>query len=171
MSIFTSAARIGAAATLLAILGGTAPLRAADAPASVAQATPMMQGGSGPGATPGQIPHDMPGGMMSHDGPMGSVAVPADGPAVAAYKAAAAAMHRDMAIAYTGNADVDFVRGMIPHHEGAVAMAKIELAFGHDPEIRKLAEAVVSAQEQEIAFMKAWLAKHGAAPAAGPGAQ
>ncbi|WP_454918500.1 CopM family metallochaperone [Xanthobacter sediminis] len=117
----------------------------------------------------------MPGGMMSQPMPQGMPmshgAAAGDPPAVAAYKAAAADMHRDMAIAYTADADVDFVHGMIPHHEGAVAMARIELAFGRDPEIRKLAEAVVAAQEQEIAFMKAWLAKRGAKPAEAPAAK
>lgn len=69
-------------------------------------------------------------------------------------------MHEGMDITYTGNADVDFVRGMIPHHQGAVDMAKTVMAFGKDPEIRKLAEAIVKAQEDEIAQLKAWLAKN-----------
>jgi uncharacterized protein (DUF305 family) len=70
-------------------------------------------------------------------------------------------MHRGMAITFTGNADVDFVRGMIPHHQGAVDMAKIVLAFGKDAEIKKLAEEIVKAQESEIAFMTAWAQKKG----------
>lgn len=78
----------------------------------------------------------------------------------AEYTKAMEIMHRDMDIEYSGNADADFVRGMIPHHEGAVAMAKIVLKYGKDPEIRKLAEAVVKAQEAEIAMMKKWLEKN-----------
>jgi uncharacterized protein (DUF305 family) len=70
-------------------------------------------------------------------------------------------MHRDMGITFSGNTDVDFARGMIPHHQGAVDMAKIVLAFGKDPEIRKLAEDIVKSQEAEIAFMQAWLKKQG----------
>jgi uncharacterized protein (DUF305 family) len=64
------------------------------------------------------------------------------------------AMHRDMAIEYTGNADVDFLLGMIPHHQGAVSMARIVLEHGSDPEVRKLAEAVIAAQSAEIVWMQ-----------------
>jgi uncharacterized protein (DUF305 family) len=70
-------------------------------------------------------------------------------------------MHKDMMIEPTGDVDVDFVRGMIPHHQGAVDMAKIVLEKGKDPEIRKLAQDVIDAQEREIKFMNDWLKKHG----------
>ena len=78
-----------------------------------------------------------------------------------AFNDAMGKMHKDMMITYSGNADADFVRGMIPHHQGAIDMAKVELKYGKDPELRKLAEAVVTAQEAEIKEMKAWLKKHG----------
>ena len=81
--------------------------------------------------------------------------------ATEAFEAANEKMHEGMDIELTGDADVDFVRGMIPHHQGAVDMANVVIKYGKDPEIRKLAEGVVKAQEEEIAFMKAWLAKHG----------
>jgi uncharacterized protein (DUF305 family) len=81
------------------------------------------------------------------------------------YQAANDKMHKDMAIAFTGNADADFMRAMIPHHEGAVAMAKVPLEHAKDAEVRKLAEDVIKAQETEITQMKAWLAKRDAAPA------
>ncbi len=81
-------------------------------------------------------------------------------PSSKAFEAANEKMHKDMSMSFTGNTDVDFVKGMVPHHQGAIDMARIELQYGKDPEIRKLAEDIVKAQESEIAFMNAWLAKH-----------
>jgi uncharacterized protein (DUF305 family) len=72
-------------------------------------------------------------------------------------------MHHAMMVKPTGNVDVDFVRGMIPHHQGAIDMAQIELQQGKDPEIRKLATGIIAAQKKEIAEMNSWLAKHGGA--------
>ncbi|MCP1316992.1 DUF305 domain-containing protein [Halomonas sp. 707B3] len=62
---------------------------------------------------------------------------------------------------YIGVPDVDFAQGMIPHHEGAIAMAEIVLEHGEDDEIRQLTKSIIAAQESEIAFLKAWLQRHG----------
>ena len=84
-----------------------------------------------------------------------------DGPSTQAYRAANEKMHRGMDIIYSGDSDVDFARGMIAHHQGAIDMAKVVLEHGNDPEIRKLAEAVITAQEAEIAWLQDWLARRG----------
>lgn len=89
-------------------------------------------------------------------------------PGSKALEQANANMHVAMAVDMTGDVDVDFVRSMIPHHQGAVEMAKIVLEYGKDPEIRKLAEEIIKAQETEITFMEGWLKKNGA-PVGGPG--
>jgi uncharacterized protein (DUF305 family) len=70
-------------------------------------------------------------------------------------------MHKDMSVPYTGDADVDFLRSMTPHHRGALEMAGIVLQHGKDPQIRKLADAVVTAQGREIAEMEGHLRRLG----------
>lgn len=131
---------------------------------SVAPATetPAMQGmqhgmghsmGHGTGHGTGQT---MSGGMQ--------MAAPTGDQSVAslALNAVNEKMHRDMAIAFTGDPDADFVAAMIAHHQGAVDMAKVVKAFGQDEEILALADAIIAAQEEELAMMREWQARKAA---------
>lgn len=80
--------------------------------------------------------------------------------AAQAYMNGMQTMHDDMMKGImAADADEAFVRGMIAHHQGAVDMAKIQLKYGKDAEMRKLAEDIIKAQEQEIKQMQSWLEK------------
>ena len=69
-------------------------------------------------------------------------------------------MMEAMNVKPTGNPDEDFVLMMTPHDQGAVDIAKVELQYGTDPEMRELAQHIVTGQEKDIAHLKDWLAKH-----------
>lgn len=104
----------------------------------------------------------MPAGMDAGTGAAGQAAAPVDREMMAGM----GEMDRDMARApMTGDPDRDFAAMMLPHHRGAVAMARTELRYGRDPAMRALATDIVAAQEREIALMRRWLAAH---PAAAP---
>ncbi|SCB33899.1 CopM family metallochaperone [Cupriavidus alkaliphilus] len=74
-------------------------------------------------------------------------------------------MHHGMTQAPTnGVPDHDFVAMMIPHHQGAIDMAKALLLYGKDPALRNLAQAIITEQQNEIRLMQAWLQRHQAQP-------
>lgn len=64
-------------------------------------------------------------------------------------------MHADMANAKrTGDPDHDFASAMIPHHQGAIEMARVELLYGKDPVLRRMAQEIIVTQQQEIDVMQ-----------------
>lgn len=131
---------IACALALLALPAG-AQTPAAPGPAAPGTAAP-------PAGTDAHAPHAVP-----------HAEAPSPRPATAneAFAAAMDRMHKGMMVVPTGDADVDFVRGMIPHHQGAIDMARIELEFGNDPDLRRLSEQIIKDQQAEITRMQAWL--------------
>jgi Domain of unknown function (DUF305) len=70
-------------------------------------------------------------------------------------------MHKAMSsLKSTGNNDEDFVRLMLPHHQAALDMAKTELLHGQDPQMRRLAQEIITDQQSEIELMQLWLRQH-----------
>jgi Domain of unknown function (DUF305) len=67
--------------------------------------------------------------------------------------AATARMHAAMDVPFTGDADRDFARMMIPHHQGAIDMALVELRYGKDKRLQRLAQEIIVSQQQEIEVM------------------
>jgi uncharacterized protein (DUF305 family) len=101
----------------------------------------------------------MMGSMGQGMGQGDTAAAAPDDPVDGAFAAINRRMHRDMAVPAGGDPDAAFARAMIAHHQGAIDMARVILGFGSDPEIRKLAEAVITDQQGEIAVLQEWLAR------------
>jgi uncharacterized protein (DUF305 family) len=110
-----------------------------------------------PGLALAQATH---GGHSGHSAPAQAAQTP-ETSSTKGYRQANEAMHRNMDIAFSGDPDVDFVRGMIPHHQGAIDMARVALQHAKDEQIRKWATDVIREQEREIVEMQAWLKKKG----------
>ena len=127
------------------------------APVSAAEDTPSK--GSmpmhGQGSMPG-MQHSMP------DPSPSSTAAPdsESTPSTAAYQAVMMKMHEGQQVGFTGDPDQDFSRHMIAHHQSAIDMARVELQYGRNPEIRKLAEKMIADQQKEITVMQKWLDMH-----------
>jgi uncharacterized protein (DUF305 family) len=73
--------------------------------------------------------------------------------AEASTDAAPLRMHEDMEVAASGDVDRDFARMMIPHHQGAIEMALLQLKYGHDERLKRLAQSIIVEQKQEIDYM------------------
>ncbi|MFL9935742.1 DUF305 domain-containing protein [Paraburkholderia sp. RL18-103-BIB-C] len=123
-------------------------LRAASLCAGLALAITALPANAQQGAS-------MPGMNMSSSADTGS------SPSTPAFREADEKMMKQMsAPLYSGDTDKDFVAHMIPHHKGAVSMAEVELKYGKDPDMKRLAKNIIKAQNDEIAYMKKWQAKH-----------
>lgn len=105
------------------------------------------------------------GGVMAADNMAGmkmdNGTSPGLSPSSQAYMHTMTEMHEKMAAGVKADdPDVAFAQGMIPHHQGAIAMAQVELKYGKDPAMRQLAENIIKAQKSEIRMMHDWLKAH-----------
>jgi hypothetical protein len=143
------------------MMGGGMPMMGGRSQGMMGGGMPMMGGQSRGGMQGGMPMMDFQGhGGMPMGAPPSAMSSVSDSPSTRAYRVANARMHAGMEIDYSGDADADFVRGMIAHHRGAIEMAETVLEYGKDPEIRKLAEGVIAAQEAEVATLRTWLLDH-----------
>jgi uncharacterized protein (DUF305 family) len=79
---------------------------------------------------------------------------PAEKPFLAENAAAMDKMMDGMSARPTGDVDQDFVATMVPHHQGAIDMAQAELRYGHNEQLRRIAQEIIVEQQQEIAAMR-----------------
>lgn len=115
---------------------------------------PLAPGGIGAPPTSG--------GHTSHGGNGAVVTTGTPGPATAAYETTMTTMHEPMMEGMRHpDPDVAFMLGMIPHHQGAIDMARVQLQYGADAEAKSFAEHVIAEQEAEIRQMEQWLQRRG----------
>jgi hypothetical protein len=77
-----------------------------------------------------------------------------EGPFLSENRSAMNKMMADMTVKPTGDVDRDFVAMMVPHHQGAIDMAQAELKYGHNEQLRRIAQEIVVTQQQEIPVMR-----------------
>lgn len=128
-------------ALLVACDGGGDPVQQAVRETSAVNQAATVKAGEVSGPEPRQADHAAPTGPTLGD---------------QAFAASEAEMHRLMAAASGETIDQAYIAKMIAHHQGAVAMAEVAIRDSHDPEVRRMAQAVIDAQTREIAEMRAW---------------
>lgn len=136
-------------------LGACQPKQESVEAAPIEEVTPVTEADTS--AMDPHAGHDMSGGDMNM--------MPADGAPMSDmlkdYTASMTTMHEEMMKGMSfNNPDTAFAQGMLGHHIGAVAMAKVQLKYGKDAEMLKLAQNIIDAQQAEITQMQAWLASH-----------
>ena len=94
-----------------------------------------------------------------------------EGPFLSENEKAMTKMMDDMSVKPTGNVDQDFVAMMVPHHQGAIDMAQAELRFGHNEQLRRIAQEIIVGQQQEIVAMRLALGQPLPSPAPTPDQQ
>ena len=92
---------------------------------------------------------------------IGTPASAQQSPASKGYMDAMMKMQSSMPKDQKGDPDTDFARMMIPHHRGAMDMAKVEVQYGKDPMLKKMAEKMIKDQEKEVADLEKWLKEKG----------
>jgi len=98
---------------------------------------------------------------LQHDSPPHMGSDSAGDPGWSGLSSSMEKMHRAIAaIGPSGATDVDFVRLMLPHHRAAIDMAKTQLLYGKDPQMRRLAQEIITDQQSEIQLMRLWLKQH-----------
>ncbi|QCG95634.1 DUF305 domain-containing protein [Azospirillum sp. TSA2s] len=134
-----------------ALIAGSAAAQQAQ-PAPQGQTTAPM-GGPGMGGNQGMMQ-----GQGMHQGQRAQN-MPKD-PASRAYMQSMQNMNRDMRKPMTGDADQDFARMMAAHHQGAIDMARVELQYGKDPDLKAMAQKMVDDQTKEVQQLQDWLKQH-----------
>ncbi|MBP2292696.1 CopM family metallochaperone [Azospirillum rugosum] len=145
-------------AVATALIAGPAAAQQPQAqPAPQGQTTAPMggpgMGGPGMGANQGMMQ-----GQGMHQGQRAQ-AMPKD-PASRAYMESMRKMNRDMHRPMTGDADQDFARMMAAHHQGAIDMARVQLRYGKDPDLKAMAQKVVEDQTKEVQQLQDWMKQH-----------